>query len=263
MDAISPQLLSSSSATRHHQSHTFRSSPRSSPPSVYIRSPPSPPARPEPLNLQARRLQLRNARFQGARISPAKGTPAPVSDQLAASWRSLSPASSDVPVADKENQSPSPDNTLGQRHTPVSARRRVGSILQEVHDSSQRGRKLRRPSLSRLFGPPLEVSDHSLSQRYPYRSPSASFRQLSPYSIHNDAEHSTTHYKQNRSSPSSTLHPSRLRSNSRDRTDSHATERYIEHLEAQLAAAQNQSSPMQMSTTKPQVSKLIKFCQVI
>ena len=117
---------------------------------------------------------------------------------------------------------------------------------------------MRRPSLSRLFGPPLDVSDHSLSQRYSYRSPS-SLRQLSPYSIlrDNDADLMTaTHNQQNRSSPLSTLHTNRPRSNSRDRTDNYATERYIEHLEAQLAAAQNQSSPMQASATKPQVSKL-------
>lgn len=256
--SVSPQLLSPSSSSIRQ--NTFRSSPRSSPPSVYVRSPPSPPARPEPLNLQTRRLQLRNARFQGARISPNKVA---VSDRFATSWRSASPAS-DASV-DKENQSPSPDhhnnNALEQRQhnkSPDSARRRV-SILQEIHDSSQRGRKLRRPSLSRLFGPPLDVSDHhsSLSRRYSYRSPS-SLRQLSPYSIlrDNDAHFVTATHNQNRSSPLSTLHTNRPRSNSRDRTDNYATERYIEHLEAQLAAVQNQSSPMQASTTKPQVSKL-------
>lgn len=180
-----------------------------------------------------------------------------MSDRFATSWRSTSPAS-DVSV-NKENQSLSPDNDVEQRQqdnkTPGSARRRV-SILQEIRDSSQRGRKLRRPSLSRLFGPPLHVSEHSLSQRYSYRSPS-SLRQLSPYSIlrDNEADH-ITHNQQNRSSPLSTLHTNRPRSNSRDRADNYATERYIEHLEAQLAAAQNQSSPMQASTTKPQVSKL-------
>ncbi|RAO71272.1 uncharacterized protein BHQ10_007284 [Talaromyces amestolkiae] len=259
--SISPQLLSPSSSTRQKSQSTFRSSPRSSPPSVFVRSPPSPPPRPEPLNLQTRRLQLRNARFQGARISPNKVA---LSDRFATSWRSASPAS-DASV-DKENQSPSPDNTnnnaLEQRphnKSPGSTRRRV-SILQEIHDSSQRGRKLRRPSLSRLFGPPLDVSDHhsSLNQRYSYRSPS-SLRQLSPYSIlrDNDADLVTATYnQQNRSSPLSTFHTNRPRSNSRDRTDSYATERYIEHLEAQLAAVQNQSSPMQASTTKPQVSKL-------
>lgn len=258
--SISPQLLSPSSSTRATRQNTFRSSPRSSPPSVYVRSPPSPPARPEPLNLQTRRLQLRNARFQGARISPNKVA---VSDRFATSWRSASPAS-DASV-DKENQSPSPDhhnnNSPEQRQhnkSPGSARRRV-SILQEIHDSSQRGRKLRRPSLSRLFGPPLDVSDRhsSLSRRYSYRSPS-SLRQLSPYSIlrDNDADLVTAIHNQNRSSPLSTLHTNRPRSNSRDRADNYATERYIEHLEAQLAAVQNQSSPMQASTTKPQVSKL-------
>ncbi|KAF3399527.1 hypothetical protein DPV78_006654 [Talaromyces pinophilus] len=258
--SISPQLLSPSSSTRATRQNTFRSSPRSSPPSVYVRSPPSPPARPEPLNLQTRRLQLRNARFQGARISPNKVA---ISDRFATSWRSASPAS-DASV-DKENQWPSPDhhnnNPLEQRQhnkSPDSARRRV-SILQEIHDSSQRGRKLRRPSLSRLFGPPLDVSDHqsSLSRRYSYRSPS-SLRQLSPYSIlrDNNADFVTATHNQNRSSPLSTLHTNRPRSNSHDRTDNYATERYIEHLEAQLAAVQNQSSSMQASTTKPQVSKL-------
>ncbi|EEA21736.1 hypothetical protein PMAA_055330 [Talaromyces marneffei ATCC 18224] len=192
---------------------------------------------------------------QGTRISPNKTA---VSEHLATSWRTTSPAS-DVSV-DKENQSPSPDNASEQSQdskTPGSARRSF-SILQEIHDSSQRGRKLRRPSLSRLFGPPLDGSEHSLSRRYSYRSPS-SVRQLSPYSIlrENDADLlTTTNNQQNRSSPLSTLNTNRPRSNSRDRADNYATERYIEHLEAQLAAVQNHSSPMQASTTKPQVSKL-------
>lgn len=249
MDSLS---ISPSSSTRHN---TFRSSPRSSPPSVYVRSPPSPPPRPEPLNLQTRRLHLRNARFQGARISPNKIA---VSDRFATSWQSASPTS-DASV-DKENQSPSPDNQEQRQHSQSSgsARRRV-SILQEIHDSTQRGRKLRRPSLSRLFGPPLDGSEHhSLSQRYSYRSPS-SLRQLSPHSILRDNDANllaTSLNQQNRSSPLSTLNTNRPRSNSRDRTDNYATERYIEHLEAQLAAVQNQLSPMQASTSKPQASKL-------
>ncbi|EED16679.1 hypothetical protein TSTA_017540 [Talaromyces stipitatus ATCC 10500] len=258
MDSTSKSLqhLSPSSTTRRN--NTFRSSPRSSPPSVYVRSPPSPPARPEPLNLQTRRLQLRNARFQGARISPNKV----VSDRFS-TWRSTSPAS-DISV-DKENRPASPDDAVDQRQqdnrtpgsTPASARRRV-SILREIHDSSQRGRKLRRPSLSRLFGPPLDVSDHSVNQRYSYTSPS-SFRRLSPYSIFRDNDADplmTTQNQHNRSSPLSTLNTNRLRSNSRDRASNYATERYIEHLEEQLAAMQNQSSPMQESYTKTHVSKV-------
>ncbi|OKL59297.1 hypothetical protein UA08_05435 [Talaromyces atroroseus] len=234
-----------------NNSSSTSSSPRSSPPSVYSyrynyrqHLSPSPPPRPEPLNLRTRQLQLRNARFQGATISPAK-----VSGRFS-TWRSSSP-SSDTSV-DKENQPASPVEQ--QQKTPGSVRRRV-SILQEIHDSSQRGRKLRRSSVTRLFGPPLEDVELSSTRRHAYRSPSIlADGRAEPVMA-------TSSAYQNRSSPLSSLdvpsHKNRLRSNSRDRATSYATERYIEHLETQLAAAQNQLSPMQVSTaTQAQTSKL-------
>lgn len=267
-NSVSPQIILSSSPSppsnnyytnnniNARGTHGFGSSPRSSPPSIFLRSPPSPPQRSEPLNLQTRRLQLRNARFKGTSISPCK-----VSDKIS-TWRSLSP-NSDVSV-DKENHKASPNgNGVEQqqlKQPPGPVRRRV-SILQEIHDSSQRGRRLRRPSVSRLFGPPLnDDNELNLSRPRPYRSPSA-IRRSSPYSIVVDSytDSMMAAFPQNRSSPlsSDVMQKNRLRSNSRNRTASYATERYIEHLETQLAAAQNQSSPLQASsTTRPQVSKL-------
>lgn len=254
-------------------SYSFRSSPRSSPPTLFhAQSPPSPP-RQEPLNLQARRLQLRHARFQGARISPDKVLSERVR-RSSSTWRSPSPASKDL-TNNKENyllSSASSDNInnndpLSAEHeqrplnktpdsTPGSVRSRV-SILQELHESSSyRGRKPRRTSLSHLFGPSLDASNRSSLNR---TTPSNSRQSSPPYSWFRDNDGQTmiaAHNQDNRSSPLPSSNTKHLRDTSRDNTNNHATERYIEHLEAQLAAVQNPSSPMQTSTGKAQHSRL-------
>ncbi|QKX53516.1 uncharacterized protein TRUGW13939_00595 [Talaromyces rugulosus] len=212
-------------------------------------SPPPPPPLSDPFRLQTRRLQLRNARFRGAHISPRKTSNNNTATTRLSSWGSLSTGS-----VDKENQ----EETNTAQKTG-SVRRRV-SILQELHDSScassQRGRtKSRRSSVSHLFVSALDdnndYDEFSLpSTTTPYYK-SVSTRNSSPASIFED--HDPDLYR-DRGSPIS-LNAARRKS--RDATAARYTaDRYIEHLETQLAAVQHRLSPMQASTSQSQVSRL-------
>ncbi|KAH8700393.1 hypothetical protein BGW36DRAFT_374057 [Talaromyces proteolyticus] len=238
---LSPNSTTPSSSSFPHprQSSWARSS-------RYSNSPPSPPLASEPFSLQTRRLQLRNARFRGTNISPRK-----VSDR-ASTWGSLS-AGSDVSI-DKENQ-PLPSEEATSVDKPTGSVRRRVSILQELHDSSQRGRKPRRPSITQLFGPPLDDDVLSLPQTRAYK-PEYS-RNSSPASIFQDNDTDAEVAYRDRGSPLSlnASHASRPKNN-RERTSSYKANRYIDHLETQLAAMQSRLSPMQASTTQSQVSRL-------
>lgn len=233
----------------HHHHHLRRFSPTSSSPVNNNNSYPSSPSPPpsssfgsEPFRLQTRRLQLRNARFRGAHISPQKSNNNTTTTTRLSSWGSLSTGS-----IDKENQE---ENNITQKQTG-SVRRRV-SILQELHgsssSSSQRGRtKSRRSSVSHLFASALDDNDDefSLSSTHPYYKS----RNSSPASIFEDNDSESF---RERGSPIS-LNAQRK---SRDATASYTADRYIEHLETQLAAVQNRLSPMQASTSQSQVSRL-------
>lgn len=207
----------------------------SSPVNPAARSPSPPHSSSDPFRLQTRRLQLRNARFRGAHLSPQKTA-------RLSSWGSLSSTGSN----DKENQEENPENTENTEKSG-SVRRRV-SILQELHDSSsQRGRtKSRRSSVSHLFASALDHDDFSLPSTNTYHKS----RNSSPASIFED--HDPGLYR-DRGSPLSVT----AKRKSRDAIAANYTaDRYIEHLETQLAAVQSRLSPMQASTSQSQVSRL-------
>ncbi|KAL1963729.1 hypothetical protein VTN77DRAFT_7933 [Rasamsonia byssochlamydoides] len=252
---VSPD--STSSSFIFHHSCQPRRSPRASP-SFYPHSPPSPPSLPQlrserPFSLQTRRLQLRNAGFRGAHISSRKvSLPRNVSDQFSP-WRSLSEE------IEKDNQ-PVLSTESDDSRESGSVRRKV-NVLQEIHNSSCRGRQSRRPSVTALFRNSPEETDHG---RFLSGSPSPAFRSSilsSPSNTDDDSDTESVMRSQEQSRPGSSpasLHCQlgRCKRDSRTRKSSYETTRYIEHLETQLAAAQSQLSPMQSSASRPQVSKL-------
>lgn len=230
---LSPETTSTSTSSRATPTSSFTCQsrrPSRARPSFHPHSPPSPPLGSESFSLQARRLQLRNARFRGANISPRK-----VSDNLS-SWRLFSGSSEAAP--DQENQSLSPHQSADQ---PTGSVRRKVSILQEIHNSSQRGRHSRRPSVTALFD--ISFEDHDAGR--------ASYRLSSP-----SDDSDTQSLRDQTLDVSLQSQISQRKQRGRTRLPSYETTRYIEHLEEQLVTAQSQLSPMQSSSARPRASKL-------
>ncbi|CRG90238.1 hypothetical protein PISL3812_07281 [Talaromyces islandicus] len=204
----------------------------SPPPSSPPGSQPSSPPASDPFRLQTRRLQLRNARFRGAHISPRKTA-------RLSSWGSLSTGS-----IDKENKENKDEETNCQTKNQTGSVRRRVSILQELHDSSsQRGRtRSRRSSVSHLFDDDLSLPSTNLHYKSRHSSPASIFEDHDP-DLYRD-----------RGSPLSLNAKRKSRDNAA--AASYSADKYIEHLETQLAAVQSRLSPMQASTSQSQVSRL-------
>ncbi|GAD98978.1 conserved hypothetical protein [Paecilomyces variotii No. 5] len=208
----------------------------------------------KPFSLQNRRLQLRNAGFRAAQVPSRK-----ISDHLTTTWRSLSGGSE--PETDKENLVGSPTHDDSSRDN--SLRRRV-NVLQEINNSSSRRRHTSpRPSVTTLFADlsPRQHSPDSLSspswrKSVPRLDPPISFDGSDDSEF--DSAMKSREYSLSGHSPlghSAGIVRRKRRSPRRQQAD-YETTKYIEHLEAQLAASQTELDSRQTSPIKPQLTKL-------
>jgi hypothetical protein len=226
----------------------YSSSPLSSPPPLST----SPQlAADKPFSLQNRRLRLRNSGFRGGRF-PTQKVPDPLSTP--ASVSKSSPVGSE-----KENSrawSPS-----GCELDAIGSVQSKANALQEIYDLSSH----RPPS---AFGSPVTtLPQDSLGERNegPYLLPSPFENDLgtlnpSPplnksYEFHTEPMMQPGDLSGGPPSPFVRT-AGKCSRDCGSRPASYETTRYIEHLEAQLAASQSQLNSVQALPSKPQVLKL-------
>ncbi|KAL2218903.1 hypothetical protein M432DRAFT_393687 [Thermoascus aurantiacus ATCC 26904] len=247
---------STSTSTSPHDSRlrsSFRfyhphSPPASSPPQL----------RPDkPFSLQTRRLQLRNAGFRAPQLPGRR-----ISDHFAA-WRS--PSGGCETHTDDQN---SPGSSLIQDYNSgLSSRRRV-SVLQEICNSAERRRRYSsRPSVAALFEDVARDSNEDNSNTGDLLSPHppkerGTWASPIPFdqSDDSDTEHAMKSRDQSTRGGSPLLRDSsvsrRKRRDYRRQTAGYGTTRYIEHLEAQLAASQDQLDSVNSSAARPHIRRL-------
>lgn len=261
MDYVSSNTVFTS-PNNHHESCQLRRSSRGyslyspPPPPLSTHSPPSSsPTQPsKPFSFQNRRLQLRNAGFRAAQIPSRK-----ISDHLTTTWRSLSGGSE--PETDKENILSWPTHDDSSRESSL---RRRSNILQEINNSSSRRRHISpRPSITALFADPSpqqyspgSLSSPSLKKSVPRLDPPISFDGSDDSEF--DSAMKSREYSLSGNSPlghSAGVIRRKRRSPRRQQAD-YETTKYIEHLEAQLAASQTELDSRQTSPIKPQLTKL-------
>lgn len=224
--------------------------------SLYVRAPalsPSPPSSPSrrdrPFSQHNRRLQLRHAGFRGAqllqrRVSP--GIPGCVSGLSAGT--ETSPDESDEIVGTTRGSHPTdPDEITSPRSQSRSQSRRTSNILQEIEKSTKRHRiASARPSVAALFqpSPPTSPTSHQQQRQHQLQDITEVGETMNP----KDGSSSL------RSRFSSLNRPKRRE------TSSHPTKRdttrYIEHLEAQLAASLDRADTLDSSASDAHASKI-------
>lgn len=194
----------------------------------------APPARPlsgPGTTRQTRRLQLRNAGFQAAAVPTRKATPKSIS--ASTDWSAVSGIMSG---SDAENMSPA-----GARASSVKVGKRKSSgILQEIGNSGTltKPKKLARPRINsgRVFAQDLQTSNHD--------RPAYEDGLMSPPPPRNG----TLKAKSLKT---------RAKMNQKRRSVSGEARMYIDHLEAELAAAQAQLAAIHSpSVTRQQSSKM-------
>nr|KMM70093.1 hypothetical protein CPAG_06405 [Coccidioides posadasii RMSCC 3488] len=219
------------------------------------RTPPSPRPRESPFNRQNRRLQLRNAGFRGGVLLP---TFRPVSPQLA-TWRSFSGGSErhgsqeDSSVVDFGSRRRWSDDVQSS-----ASQKRRNSILQEIGNSTQRrASHSPRPLLSTLFDE-LEKENLIVSEsvpRAPFDNPRPKTPLLEPFSPDEAMKPSPRPSSNTPNIPSLRYDGRQKRQTASSRVVSRGTTRYIEHLEAQLAASLSRTDSDDPSALNSYASK--------
>ncbi|KAL2013002.1 hypothetical protein VTN00DRAFT_527 [Thermoascus crustaceus] len=233
------------------------SPPLSTSPPPHLKPPPD-----KPFSLQTRRLQLRNAGFRAPQLPGRR-----ISDNLTA-WRSTS-GGSQIYTDNENKNGPDPSSTQDHNSNSSSSRRRV-NVLQEINNSTERHHRqpFSRPSVRTLFQQDVPQDNNSNSEDL-FLSPCPSKERgflTSPISFdqsQSDGSDTEQHAMKSRDqsarggSPllySSSSITRRKRRN--DRRPGYGTTRYIEHLETQLAASQNELDAVNSSASRPQISRL-------
>ncbi|KAL1999009.1 hypothetical protein VTN02DRAFT_5206 [Thermoascus thermophilus] len=256
-------VLTSSTSTSSQDGCRPRRSLRGRPFYLPPHSPPlstSPPHQlSKPFSLQTRRLQLRNAGFRAPQLPGRR-----ISDNLTA-WRSASGGSQMYTDENNSSNSPDPSSTQNGSDNSSSARRRV-NILQEINNSTERRRRqpFSRPSVRTLF---QQEDNNNTEDLFRSPCPSKEHGILSSPIVFDQSQsddgETGQHAMKSRDqsvrggSPflySSSSITSRKRRN--DRRPGYGTTRYIEHLEAQLAASQSELDSVNSSASRPQISRL-------
>lgn len=255
-------VFTSSTSTSSHDSCRLRRSFRGRPFYHPPHSPPlstSPPHQlNKPFSLQTRRLQLRNAGFRAPQLPGRR-----ISDNLTA-WRSTSGGSQIYTDNENNNNSPDPSSTQNCSDNSSSSRRRV-NVLQEINNSTERRRRqpFSRPSVRTLFQQDNNNTEDLFLSPCPSKERGILSSPILFDQSQSDGSDTEQHTMKSRDqsvrggSPllySSSSITNRKRRN--DRRPGYGTTRYIEHLEAQLVASQNELDSVNSSASRPQISRL-------
>ncbi|EEH42801.1 uncharacterized protein PADG_07621 [Paracoccidioides brasiliensis Pb18] len=207
----------------------------------------------KPFSAQNRRLQLRNAGFRGALVTSRKVSP-PFTG-----WRSRSVSGEPDRPLRKEHC-----DTGGMQPNPslliTTSQTRRSSILQEINNTTRRRSSPPRPSVTSLFQDlpsPDPTTDecpiHSLSNPKGQlaRPIDLEFVDYSDLPLTSKSRRSSAFWR----SPYSTLGRPKRRPNMTSRNADLDLSKYVEYLEAQLAALLDQIGSMDSSATNVQASK--------